>query len=82
MEIIEVGSGKIAEGYFHVIVDAKTYRAEIVSMDAAAKTVSLKINGHNYSVELKDKFDLLLEKMGMNAAAGIRSTTLKLQCLA
>jgi biotin carboxyl carrier protein len=38
----------------------------IVKTEAASKTVVIKIDGQNYTVELKDKFDVLLEKMGMS----------------
>jgi len=68
---------KITSGYFHILYQNKSYRAEIVSTDAATKTSTIKINGHSYTVSLKDKFDLLLEKMGMNAAAGSKLNTIK-----
>ena len=68
---------KISDGYFHILVQNKSYRAEVVKADASAKTVEIKVNGHTYVVELKDKFDLLLEKMGMNASAGSKINTIK-----
>ena len=62
---------KISDGYFHILYKNKSYRAEVTDTDAETKTVTIKINGRKYPVQLKDKFDLLLEKMGMtNAAAG------------
>ena len=57
---------RVADGYFHVLYNNKSYRAEVVKADLAAKTLTIKINGRLYPVEVKDKFDLLLEKMGMN----------------
>lgn len=68
---------KISDGYFHILIQNKSYRAEVVKADASAKTVTVKVNGHTYIVGLKDKFDLLLEKMGMNAAAGSKINTIK-----
>ena len=62
---------KISEGYFHILHENKSYRAEVLDTDTDTKTITIKINGKKYPVQLKDKFDLLLEKMGMtNAAAG------------
>lgn len=55
----------ISEGYFHVVHGIKTYRAEVVKADHANKIFQIKINGNLYPVEVKDKFDILLEKMGM-----------------
>lgn len=68
---------KVADGYFHILLEHKSYRAEVLQTDLAAKTMTLKINGHPIAVELKDKFDLLLEKMGMNATAGARINNIK-----
>lgn len=57
---------KITEGYFHILYNKKSYRAEVVKADKAAKAFTFKINNHIHTVEVKDKFDLLLEKLGMN----------------
>jgi biotin carboxyl carrier protein len=57
---------KISDGHFHLLINHKSYQAEVVKTDTATKSFVLKINGNIYSVALKDKFDLLLEKMGMN----------------
>lgn len=57
---------EVTPGYFHIIHQNKNYRAEVVKIDAATKTFVLKINGKVQTVEVKDKFDLLLEKMGMH----------------
>ena len=62
---------KLQDGHFHILHQGKSYQAEIIKSDLAAKSVTLKINNNRYTVELKDKFDLLLEKMGIsNANAG------------
>lgn len=56
---------KISDGHFHILYKNKTYRAEVVKHDMATKTYTVKLNGKTHSVKLKDKFDLLLEKMGI-----------------
>jgi biotin carboxyl carrier protein len=68
---------KITDGHFHILHQQKSYRAEVVKVDATAKTCIIKINGRTYSVELKDKFDLLLEKMGMNNQAANKVNNIK-----
>lgn len=63
---------RINENYFHILFENKTYRAEVIHIDNVAKTFTIKINNRPHTVQLKDKFDLLLEKMGMNnAVAGM-----------
>ncbi len=68
---------KVSEGYFHILFENRSYRAEIVHTDVASKTITFKINGRKYSVELKDKFDLLLEKMGMNQKSTHKVNSIK-----
>ena len=67
-----VDIARIEDGYFHILLDFQSYRAEIVEVDTAAKRFVIKINGKQYPVILKDRFDLLLEKMGMNSNSGAR----------
>ncbi|HCM76441.1 MAG TPA: acetyl-CoA carboxylase biotin carboxyl carrier protein subunit [Cytophagales bacterium] len=68
---------KISGTYFHIIHQQKSYRAEVVKADYTAKTFILKINGRKYTVDVKDKFELLLEKMGMNAGTSGKINSIK-----
>ncbi len=67
----------MSHGYFHILYHNKSYRAEVIKTDPETKTFTFKINGRNYTVTLKDKFDLLLEKMGMNNTASSKVNTIK-----
>ncbi len=68
---------KVSDQYFHVIHQQKSYRAELVKADHSTKTFVFKINGRLYPVALKDKFELLLEKMGMDATASNKVKSIK-----
>lgn len=57
---------RLDDRHFHILLENKSYRAEVIKTDKTTKTCTLKINGNTYTVALRDKFDLLLEKMGMN----------------
>lgn len=74
---VEWDLSEISQGYFHIIYNTRSYRAEIVKHDNLTKTLQLKINGKLYDVALKDKFDLLLEKMGMNNSAAGKLNIIK-----
>jgi biotin carboxyl carrier protein len=63
---------KIEDGYFHVLLNNRSYRVEVVDTDTNGKRCTIKVNGRHYPVVLKDKFDALLEKMGMNTNSGSR----------
>ena len=65
----------ISDNSFHILHGNKSYRAEVVKTDPATKSFTIKINGRLYVVDVKDKFDLLLEKMGMkNPSSGVRKS--------
>jgi len=68
---------RISGDYFHVISNNVNYSAEVVSIDRETKSFSIKVNGRIYPVKLKDKFDLLLEKMGLNTTASGKVNTIK-----
>ena len=69
-EAFECDIRKIKDRVFHIIQNGKSYRAELLSIDPEEKKMSLRINGNPYSVQAKDRFDELLEKMGMNNGNG------------
>lgn len=52
--------------HFHIIHNHKSYKAELLSADYVSKKLSVKINGNSYEIDLKDRLDLLLNKLGMS----------------
>lgn len=68
---------KISKEYFHLLINNESYRAEVIKADLIAKSFVLKINGKVYTVDLKDKFDLLLEKMGLNNGLAGKANNVK-----
>jgi len=68
---------KVSGQSFHIIYQQQSFKAEIVKADFQTKTFHIKINGKTYPVTLKDKFELMLEKMGMNAAASSKVNSIK-----
>lgn len=56
---------RIDEHLFHLIKDSKSYLIELVATLPEEKQVHLKINGILYQAQVQDKYDLLLEKLGM-----------------
>ena len=60
-DIISLGNDR-----FHIIYKSKSYQAELVECNMEEKSFTFDINGQRQEVIVKDKFDLLLEKMGLN----------------
>ncbi|AEI47498.1 biotin/lipoyl-containing protein [Runella slithyformis] len=64
-------------GRFHILQNGRSYNAEVIEADYAEKSFKLKINQSTYTVTAKDRFDVLLEKMGMTGAAKNKVNHLK-----
>ncbi len=68
---------EISDTHFHILREDKSYRAEIVKADKSTKTFTIKVNNRLYTVSVKDKFDLLLEKMGINNTSTSKVNNIK-----
>lgn len=65
---------KLPEGSFHIILEGRNYIAELMHHDESGKTFQIRMNGNSYDVRITDRFDDLLQKLGM---AGGNLTTAK-----
>jgi len=68
---------KISDKDFHILKDNKSYNVEIVEANYAEKIFKLKIGDTIHTVNLKDRTDLLLEKMGMSSTKSAKLNDLK-----
>jgi biotin carboxyl carrier protein len=62
---------------FSILQNNKSYNAEIVSHNAEEKTLTIRVNNNIYSVNVKDRFDILLQQMGMGDASVKKANDLK-----
>src|SRR6478609_2323778 len=76
-KLLEWDISKIDAQMYHVIRDGKSYRAELVSWNKEQKTFVFRIEGFEVETTVQDKFDLLLEKMGINDGAAQKMKELK-----
>lgn len=60
---------KIDGHTFHLVKDNVSYKLELVHINIPHKTLVVRLNGKLSQVVIQDRFDLLLEKLGMNAAS-------------
>ena len=67
----------LGEGRYHILHEGRSYTAEVVSADYAAKLIVLKLNGQRVELQAKDRFDLLLERLGMSNATATKANELK-----
>ncbi len=68
---------KIRNNHFHLIRDNKSYSLEVVKVDLENKSVTLKINNKPVTVQVKDRYDQLLQKLGMDIKASSKVNDIK-----
>ena len=67
----------LGQGRFHVLYEGRSYNAEVITADYATKNIVLKLNGQRVELNTKDRFDLLLERLGMSNTAAAKVNELK-----
>jgi biotin carboxyl carrier protein len=68
---------KVSANAWHIIDNLRSYNVEMVSIDQINKIATIKVNNTIYQVAAKDKFDLLLDKMGLSGLATAKISELK-----
>lgn len=58
----------IGDRKIHLIQGTKSIEAELLSLDHETKTMEVRLGHKTATLQVKDRFDLLLEKMGMSQA--------------
>jgi len=74
---VEADIKQLSPSAWHVIEQLRSYNVELVSFDKTAKTAQIRVNNNIYSITAKDRFDVLLEKMGMSGLAANKISELK-----
>ena len=62
---------------YHLLLDGKSFRSQLVSFDSSEKKIILLINGNEYEICIEDSTDLLLKKLGITVAASTKNNTFK-----
>lgn len=60
---------QLPNGLLSIIYEGRSFTAVVEKVDRKAKELSLRINGQEYKVALREKIDLLLSSMGMDLKA-------------
>ena len=55
----------LSNNSYHILKNNKAYKADIDHVDFKSKTFQLKINGTQYAVKINDKYDRLIDQLGM-----------------
>ena len=65
------------KGKFHILIDNRSYTAEVVSIEKESKICVIKVGKSLLTVILKDKYDDLLDEIGIDIKAGKKVNDIK-----
>lgn len=68
---------KIEDRTYHIIKDGKSYSLELISVNHEDKSLQVKLDHKVTTLIIKDRYDLLLEKLGMNNTASHKIIDIK-----
>jgi biotin carboxyl carrier protein len=66
-----------SDSNYHILFEGQAYRAEIEEVNFAKKQLSIKINGNKYDLNIEDKYDLLVKKMGLSFSSSQKMKEVK-----
>lgn len=67
----------LSNRHYHIIYRGKSFTAEIISVNRSTGMVELKVNHYFMQIQLKDRLDELLEKMGIQSAGYAREARIQ-----
>jgi biotin carboxyl carrier protein len=73
----EVDIKRLNPNTWHIIEQLKSYNVTLISFDKVAKTAQIRVNNNIYNITAKDRFDLLLDKMGLTDLTSAKVSELK-----
>lgn len=68
---------RVGDRQFHFLFNNRSYNVTIINLNREEKTVSLRINAERYDIVLKDKYDELLHRLGMDVLSGKKVNEVK-----
>lgn len=68
---------EVRNGTFHVIINNKSYNAEVIDRNDEEKTFSIRVNNNIYKLKVSDRYDALLKELGLDALQAKKASDLK-----
>lgn len=68
---------KLAPNKYHVLINHQSYTIELLEKSENGKTMQILVNGVKQEVSIKDKYDALLSKLGMDKLMSNKANVVK-----
>jgi biotin carboxyl carrier protein len=62
---------------FHVLKEGGAFRAGLIAADYDEKCFTIRVDGVEHQVQLRDEYDRLIQKMGLHATGGSKMNEVK-----
>ncbi len=72
LDIVSTG-----EDAYHVLHNNQSYRIRVIEVNAAEKKLTIRVNGNDYTLEVKDQYDVLLNQLGLSNLAASKINDIK-----
>lgn len=63
--------------HFHLLHNGRSYHAELVDVDYAARQYTFRINGSKYTLKISDHYERLVQKLGLSVGGSQKMNTVK-----
>lgn len=67
----------IGDNKFHVLINNRSFTVELISIDEMGKQLIFMLNGRKHIASIKDKYDVLLQQLGMDKLLLTKSNDIK-----
>ena len=68
---------EVKDGRFHILFKGRSLVADVIEANINQKMFIIRINNNNYSVQIKDKYDELLQSLGMDMLNNQKESDIK-----
>ena len=65
------------EGRYHVLLEGRSYHAELESVDSPNRQYTFRINGSKYTVHIADQYERLIQQLGLSVGGSHKQNTVK-----
>ena len=74
---LDIDIHSVSENKFHLIKNNRSFNAEVMDFEPSTKIFRIKINGRIIEAQVKDRLDMVMEKMGISETGALKISEVK-----
>jgi biotin carboxyl carrier protein len=68
---------KVKKGKFQILYKERSFTAQVIDANYEEKSFTIKVNRNQYQIAVKDRFDILLDQLGMGGLTVAKLNNIK-----